>query len=222
MMESVATLLILNVLVTASSILDSHGLGDLKVVFSWKNFASSFRLLFVTKNFFVAGFTIQINHRRHRVINLDANYKQVVEDQALCEVLSMHHRFNTPNSPDAFSILEMEKPCVVRAHRWKGGVGGVLDLGFSDQGYLAEWDIWQCPLELLLDVGVHLSCPPRISWTAHFIDEELVLEGLHLFWLLLQVFSAPQNVDLDFSKSWVHLMLWSWPLCMLWATHHKG
>lgn len=44
------------------------------------------------------------------------------------------------------------------------GVDGVLDLGFfSGQGYLAEWDIGQCPLELLPDVGIHLSCSPRIS-----------------------------------------------------------
>lgn len=98
MSESVATVLILNVLVTASPILDSHVLGDLKVVFSWKRFASSFRLFFVTKSFFMACFTIRINHHHHhRVINLDANYKQVVEYQALCEVLSMHHLFNTPN-----------------------------------------------------------------------------------------------------------------------------
>lgn len=90
MVESVATVLILSVLVTASPILDSHVLCDIKVVFSWKRFASSFCLFFVPKSFFMVCFTIQINHHHHSVISLDANYNQVVEAQALWEVLYMH------------------------------------------------------------------------------------------------------------------------------------
>ena len=62
---------------------------------------------------------------------------------------------------------------------------GVMSLGFADQGYLVEWVIWQCPSVPLLDVATHLSCVPSISWTAHFIDEEFVLERLHLFWSVL-------------------------------------
>lgn len=38
-----------------------------------------------------------------------------------------------------------------------GFADGALGFGFSDQGYLVEWVVWQCPLVLLPDVGIHLS-----------------------------------------------------------------
>lgn len=72
-----------------------------------------------------------------------------------------------------------------------GFADGALGFGFSDQGYLVEWVVWQCPLVLLPDVGIHLSCVSWVSCPTHFIDEELVLEMLHLFCPLLEVFSAP-------------------------------
>lgn len=75
MIESLATVLILNELVIASPILDSHLLGDLKGVFSRSHFTFSFIYIafFIVKSFFMAWVAIQINHPHHLVINLDAN-----------------------------------------------------------------------------------------------------------------------------------------------------
>lgn len=80
------------------------------------------------KSFIVVCLAIQINHPHHLVANKNKCYRV----QALCDMFYVHYLFNTPSKAHTviFSLLELEKPQVVRAHRF---IGGVLGLGFSDE-----------------------------------------------------------------------------------------
>lgn len=130
MIESLTTVLILHVLVIASLILDSHLLGDLRVVFSWNHFAFSF-CLFCILHYEELHYGLSC-HSDKPSSSFVANKNECYQVQALCDTLYVHYLFNTPSKAHTviFSLLEIEKPQVIRMHRF---IGEVLVLGFSDQ-----------------------------------------------------------------------------------------